>query len=486
MALFTESPGDHFVSPSALSNHTGSLVDEFPLNPRFQELQTTLRSYLFDEARGTNNTNAHTPEPQAQSPSAVEGHQPMVQTLAGSNDRIPLLKKINYLNIWITECAPWLDMFDSERHFGIQVPILAQRSPAVLYALLALAARQSERYSGMDNSSEDCLELYSQAISSLAPSVDARSPEVLITACILCVLEMMSVSPRDWRRHSEGCAALFESSGVNGFSAGLLQAVFWCYARMDLCAAIISNGAESTTLPITKWALIETPLGFPQESRSPEELICEKFLEKGAAVPDMHANYAVYLCAQACDLLARRTRYLELGEDNGCTHDNFRQNWIVLWDRLERWVQKRPPQMLPAAEIDSRQNDNHFPSILFAHWAAISGNQLYHTACVLMMEMVPPDINMGQLTGSHTPLWHARCIVGISLTNPHRGCLNNAIQPLYLAGKLFTHHDEHKVIIDLLNHIEACSGWGSRWRIKSLESFWGYRTERRTTRVARD
>lgn len=98
-----------------------------------------------------------------------------------------------------------------------------------------------------------------------------------------------------------------------------------------------------------------------------------------------------------------------------------------------------------------------------------------------MMEMMPssqPNTGATATAESYKPLWHARRIVGISLTNPHRGCLNNAIQPLYAAGKLFTHRDEHKIIVDLLNHIEARSGWGSRWHIKDLEVFWGYRSGR--------
>lgn len=482
MATLTESPREQFLSPGAVSNQSGSLVDEYALDPRFQELQTTLRSYLFDEARSAGNTRPQTPE--GQNDGRVEGSQLLLQMLTDSRDPIPLLKKISYLNIWITECAPWLDMFDQERHFGIQIPILAQRYPAVLYALLALAARQSERYCGTADSSKESLELYSVAISSLAPSVNARGPEVLVTACILCALEMMSVSPRDWRRHSEGCAALFENLGVNGFSGGLSQAVFWCYARMDLCAAIIADGAESTTLPIAKWAILDGSLPFTHEAVDRQELINQTFLKKGAVVPDMHANYAVYLCARACDLIARRTRHLELGEENGCTDDVFRQGWSSLWEQLQVWFEKRPPQMRSASEIDYREDHGHFPSILFAHWAAISSNQLYHTACALMLEMAPRNTELGRLTGSRTQLWHARRIVGISLTNPHRGCLNNAIQPLYVAGKLFTHREEHKVIIDLLNHIEACSGWGSRWRIKDLENYWGYRLERRPARAS--
>jgi hypothetical protein len=31
------------------------------------------------------------------------------------------------------------------------------------------------------------------------------------------------------------------------------------------------------------------------------------------------------------------------------------------------------------------------------------------------------------------------------------------------------------VIVKLIDSIEARTGWGARWRIKDLESIWGYR-----------
>ena len=39
-------------------------------------------------------------------------------------------------------------------------------------------------------------------------------------------------SPQMWRRHLDGCACLIQSLGINGFSGGLEQALFWCFARM--------------------------------------------------------------------------------------------------------------------------------------------------------------------------------------------------------------------------------------------------------------
>lgn len=122
-------------------------------------------------------------------------------------------------------------MFDSTRTFTIQVPNLAQRCPALLYAMLALSARQIERKEGTQHSF-DSLELYQEAIRLLNPLLQARDLTIIPICVILCCLEMMSASPADWRRHLEGCAALFDAFGVNGFSGGMLQAVFWCFARM--------------------------------------------------------------------------------------------------------------------------------------------------------------------------------------------------------------------------------------------------------------
>jgi hypothetical protein len=57
--------------------------------------------------------------------------------------------------------------------------------------------------------------------------------------------------------------------------------------------------------------------------------------------------------------------------------------------------------------------------------------------------------------------------------------LNNAIQPLWIAGRLFSHVSEHGIIIDIIRKIEAETGWGACWRIRDLELAWGYQLFRR-------
>lgn len=176
-------------------------------------------------------------------------------------------RRFEYLQNYVGQVAPWLDMFDSgSRVFGVEVPVLARASPALLYAVLALSARQIERRGagagargattsagtpaaeaggGGDRraaetggtsvrhcSHADSLELYQEAIRLLRPLLQARDPLSVPICTVLCVMEMMSASAQDWRKHLEGCAALFDAFHVHGFSGGLFQAVFWCYARM--------------------------------------------------------------------------------------------------------------------------------------------------------------------------------------------------------------------------------------------------------------
>lgn len=52
------------------------------------------------------------------------------------------------------------------------------------------------------------------------------------------------------------------------------------------------------------------------------------------------------------------------------------------------------------------------------------------------------------------------------------GCWNNALQPLYIAGKHLSGEDEHEIILNLLNKIEKTTGWQMNFRAKDLVKFW--------------
>ena len=219
--------------------------DDILREPGYIEFQEELRCLILNTARtvapsreaSPTPTHASTTLPHATQAQAQEQHETRhtpAECQSQFNAVLSVGHRLTYLKNWVAEVAPWLDMFDSNGAFTVHLPNLAQTCPALLYAMLALSARQLERKNHQQKSSFDSLELYQQAIRDLGPLMDDnRKLEQLIPTCvILCCLEMMSASPRDWRRHLEGCAALFNAFGVNGFSGGMLQSAFWCYARM--------------------------------------------------------------------------------------------------------------------------------------------------------------------------------------------------------------------------------------------------------------
>ncbi|KAK2041986.1 C6 zinc finger domain-containing protein [Colletotrichum somersetense] len=444
MAMFPRLSSEASTSPAESWR-----LDEFVTDPGYLAYREELRCLIFNTAQTAAPTREGTPEAADggfAAPGTISSDEGQAGQILGTG------RRLEYLKNYVGEVAPWLDMFDSDRAFGIQVPVLARSSPALLYAVLALSARQMERKEGKQTTSFDSLEQYHEAIRLLTPLLQSRDQNIIPICTILCCLEMMSASAQDWRRHLEGCAALFDSFCVHGFSGGLLQAVFWCYARMDLCGALISDGTESTLLTPSKWL----PSGASHDEAR------ELFRRFGT--PDMHANYAVYLCAKVCELVADRTRYLELGgdADGRNSPEELAGRWVRLREDLQAWTRDRPPELLPVHT--NVRGGSPFPQILFLHWAAISSNQLYHTACTLLLESMPrpspliPKQQQQQLGVASSVVWHAKRICGISLANPHQGCLNNAIQPLWIAGRLLSHRSEHALLVRLIRGIEAVTG----------------------------
>ncbi|ATY67459.1 C6 transcription factor [Cordyceps militaris] len=429
-----------FLSPESLST-----LDDSSKNPRFIELRGGLRGVLLTRTSGENAlTTDDAPDPSGE---AAEDDTLQPEPKRGfdyGRVSIPKIKLIHYLKNWIIECAPYLDKLDRARHFATRVPVMAARSPALL------------------------IELYQESIRLLAPGMRAHDANMLVTACILAVMELMSGSPRNWRRHIEGCATLFDLFQVNDFSGGVLQAMFWCYARMEVCGVIISGGAESTALVLRSWA---PPASGALVAEADEDLFVRSaFARSSLENSDMHANWAVYLCAKACDLLYRSTRATERREPGQQDSSPFAVQWRALWKDLESRFQSRPDSSLPT--LVSEDSGQTFPTILYAHWPAISSNQVYHATCLIMLDMRPQHESVPLPEGSAA--WHARRVCGISVTNPHRASLINAIQPLYLAGRLLTHTAEHIAVGRLFKMIEETTGWGALWPLRDLEIIWGY------------
>lgn len=421
----------------------------------FRDLNDALRSYMFSTAKTIEDIEVG-PEPEFEP--ITELTDVKLPLPSNEQDLFQDPGTMALLCNYIMEVAPWLDMFDHDSHFGSVIPHLAHSSPALMYAILAISSRQAERR-GTDISSESTtLELYQKAIHNLLPSFERLEVSTVAACVILCVLEMMSSSPSSWRKHLEGCAALFSAAGINGFTPdSICRSLFWCFARMDLSCSIIEE--ESPIISCENWLAPQAP-GMTVT----RDAACGLFTGTSAPHPpkaaphEMYANYAVFLGARVSELL----------QNESPRDPVYAKEWNDLWVELMSWETNRPAELLPLAIVE---HATPFPTILYTNGPAISGNQMFHTAAIRMLLARPKASIISK--SAKSVLWHARQICGISQTNDHHGCLNNALQPLWIAGRQMSHHTEHKVILDMLERIENTTGWAMRWRGEDLKEFWG-------------
>ena len=120
---------------------------------------------------------------------------------------------------------------------------------------------------------------------------------------------------------------------------------------------------------------------------------------------DTYANYAVFLCANC-------VAYLK--DCEVWAIDSRKSRWIELVNLLEDWHTERPEEMKPILTISLQESEAYrpFPTVLYGNGPAgetdvkllfglwtglttlVSGNQLYHTAMLLMLQERPGNIQL--------------------------------------------------------------------------------------------
>ena len=464
-SLLFSTPRDSFVSPQ--TSDTAFDDGIFLPGSQYQELHATLRSRLFDTARSTGPSRIGSP---GSTEDAVDDVNISAAAVPPEDDdesrRLAHLTPEQEFLLWqnyINEVSLWLDKFDNNRHFEVVLPILAKTHPHLKYSILALSARQMERVQHSSDSSCS-LALYQHAIHLLSPLLHKRTTAVLASCIVLCVLEMLSCSPKAWRRHLDGCAALIQALGISGScGSSLEQALFWIFARIDICGGLISS--EKTLIPVARW------LSEPDIAANVAMLqIPGRF--------DVYANLIVYLCGQVVDLLCSSGKWQQHGQRRSNVMDmvDYNQAWGQLYEMVEDWCSNRPEEMKPLLTIEQsattaeQTTGKPFPTLLYANGPANSGNQMYHTAALLMLKYKPAQVQTSRKPRSIR--WHAHQICAISMSNNHHGCWTNSIQPLWLAGQQMHQLNEQMAVLQVLQLIERETGWSTKWRQDDLNAFW--------------
>lgn len=432
-------------------------------NPEYRELHTTLHNHIVETARNTGLTRQCSPEQDSsgsEPTKADTSHAGVDALLLGPSPKA--LTQRRELELWrnyFDEISVWLDMFDNERHFQHVLPLLAKTSRPLRLSVLALSSRQMER-KDPDKPYIESLGLYQEAIQLIMQDLQSLDTAVIASCVLLCVLEMMSSSPRDWGRHLDGCAMLLEAAGINGSVGGMRQALFWCFARMDVWGGFLSE--TYTKIPTSLWGI---------QSGSMSAAVTQ--FKSMSTSFYAYANYAVFLCASVLNVITNQDDVsLGQSEDSIQRRASYSARWKALFDLVQDWYNSRPPEMQPLMCGSPSEDDlgDPFPLVLYGNSPAVNGNQLYHASTLLMLQEKPKDV---KLKGQKSILWHARQICGISACNHDHGPWINALQPLWISGKLMSHPVEHRIILDLLKTIEKETGWATSWRARDLKEYWG-------------
>jgi hypothetical protein len=148
------------------------------------------------------------------------------------------------------------------------------------------------------------------------------------------------------------------------------------------------------------------------------------------------------------------------------------ERWNSLLEKLQRWYAYRPEEFLPIVEHEANQ-DAAFPVIVFTNGASILGNQLYHTAMLIMLLHKPRTIRLPNVSSYTSPLWNAERLCGIALNNDRRECWEPCLlASSVIAARRMTHKSQQRALLDGFRRIRDRTGFDITESLADLRKCW--------------
>lgn len=350
--------------------------------------------------------------------------------LKNINQILTNIEEISLMKNFINNIAPKFDILHNQT-FSSALPLLSKHSKALKLAMYAL--------------SSITLESYGSDFSTLRFTSSIEKPFVLF---INSVNHLIKIENRSSLEALATCVIL------NLFNISLSEA---CLSRPNHLVPFFNyvNNFKITDLNSSS-PTIETILclcsliDFNYTALTEEKLLSTLPLNSSTS-----SNHFQQIISLTCEI----SKLISTSEDG----EHFTNNWEILWNRLNIWNSTKSKNLYPILEFEK----SPFPNILFESSTAALANQLYHSVTILLLQQKPRSYKLKD--GTMPIPWHAKQICGISLHNEMVLC---GSQCLWIAGKLLTHEDEHKVIIRLLDEIEVKTGISNRFRGKHLNNYW--------------
>ncbi|KAJ5770926.1 uncharacterized protein N7511_002977 [Penicillium nucicola] len=351
-------------------------------------------------------------------------------------------EKLHLISAFIRETGTWCETTDSKMHFTVKSIHEMMKSSSFVAAALSLASRQLDSVHMRQD--RVTLELYQFTIQLLLNQDPVQADTSILATCtLLCVYEMMASRVQEWRRHLKGCAGFLRAQKWNGSSKGIVKASFWAFARIDVWAAF--NSGKETLIPTNSWV---------------DNMCIDYVLANGDL--DDYCNLAHLIFAKIVNILSNSQQ-----SRRKMREAEFKLSICTLWDEMQKWYQLRPSE----TGLVTQRPENPYMSF---------------------------QEEIGNI------IWHARELVGTSISNPSHANWVNQLQPLFIAGTVFgssvaslsvrdtlsespgdgpsavENYDsdefssEKILLLKHLARIERETGWKTSDRATELRMLWGF------------
>jgi hypothetical protein len=183
-----------------------------------------------------------------------------------------------------------------------------------------------------------------------------------------------------------------------------------------------------------------------------------------------YAYRPLWLCARAIHFMHNE----DSSPDRPTLH-----TWMQLVEELEQWYRERPQEFQPMLELEMDDHlagpERSFPIVLFANGAGLFGNQLYHTAMLLLLHNKPRTARITVFhSAAMSPLWHAQRVCSIALHNDRRECWDPCLMAsFFVAARRMTHESQQQEVLRGYDRIRTVTGWNAHDSVQGLRAEWG-------------
>lgn len=391
--------------------------------------------------------------------SADISHETGSVTLPRVNHNLELLKFFRY------QVASWLDICDSDQHFGVTLLTESTQNPSLRACVLRLSASSSSMACASVGS-------YSGRSSSYGNTSDGNVPDAAVKT-VVGVIDVLAYAVPSlaafWREGVANQTNLFEESLIELSSSDLSTCAYWLLVRLGKCSHLTFEKTQLTP------DLLELSRALMAgDNRIPLPPLTEQGGQLGSNNPMAQCAYdAIALCVDAC-MFAQ-------GDDDRWLQQRYGLNRVEVWrtlvQKFAHWYMRRSHEFQPIIDLypkDGVLTDDDYPTIVFTSGSALLANQLYHTGMLLLLQHKPRFADKpSQNSPSMSTLWHAHRVCGIAIQDDRSGwwdpCL---VASLIVAGRTATHASQHDAIVSTLEFVQRLTGWSIDACIEQLKGEW--------------